>query len=471
MNKNDIRKNIIRSLFAQLISLGVGFILNFITPKFINEYSYAYWQTYILYASYVGVLHFGLLDGIFLRYSQYDYDQLDKPLLRSQFKSLLFITGFFSLLVFAYSVVFSTGDNATIFILVALAIIVKNIFSYTSFTFQITNRIAKYSILVITERLLYGLLVLVLLVNGRQDFYLFCIADLSATLVAILVAMPMNRGLYWGKSVPLQLAGLEAHRNIASGVKLMLTNWSIILLMSGSRVVIQWRWDELIFGKVAFAFSLSFLFYHFVYAASIALFPSLKRMLPEELPELYKSVRESLSLVLFVAMLFYFPGCYILTLWLPKYAISLKYVGVILPVIIFASKVSLLTNNYFKAYRKEKEMVVINLGTAIFGFLLYLCCAYVFDSLIAVLFAVVLANMMCSVTSEVCLAKWIDVDLKRDFIIEAAMAGGFILSACFMDRQQGFLLYLCFVVLYIWLYRNVVKTHLKGVFRRIGGET
>ena len=32
-----------------------------------------------VHVGYVGVLHFGLLDGIVLRYSQYDYDELDKP--------------------------------------------------------------------------------------------------------------------------------------------------------------------------------------------------------------------------------------------------------------------------------------------------------------------------------------------------------------------------------------------------------
>ena len=74
---NQIKKNVGLSVSAQVISLAVSFIMNLILPKFISEYQYALWQTYLLYIGYVGILHFGLLDGIVLRYSQYDYDELE----------------------------------------------------------------------------------------------------------------------------------------------------------------------------------------------------------------------------------------------------------------------------------------------------------------------------------------------------------------------------------------------------------
>ena len=96
IKKKSITVNVIISLIVQIVSLLVSFIVSFLVPKFIDEYQYAYWQTYILYVGYVGVLHFGLLDGIVLRYSQYDFDQLDKERIRSQFKILLSSTGMMS---------------------------------------------------------------------------------------------------------------------------------------------------------------------------------------------------------------------------------------------------------------------------------------------------------------------------------------------------------------------------------------
>ena len=95
---SQIKKNIGLSIIAQIISLAVSFVMNLILPKFISEYQYALWQTYLLYIGYVGILHFGLLDGIVLRYSQYDYGELDKPRIRSQFKCLLTMTSAFCLI-------------------------------------------------------------------------------------------------------------------------------------------------------------------------------------------------------------------------------------------------------------------------------------------------------------------------------------------------------------------------------------
>ena len=97
--------NVVVSVIAQIISLAVSFLLNLVIPKFIDEYAYSYWQMYVLYVGYVGVLHFGLLDGLVLRYGAYDYDELDRARIRSQFKFLLFTTAALALLIAAFSVI------------------------------------------------------------------------------------------------------------------------------------------------------------------------------------------------------------------------------------------------------------------------------------------------------------------------------------------------------------------------------
>ena len=49
-----LAKNVLISVIAQVISLAVSFVMGLIVPKFIDGYSYAYWQLYLLYVSYVG---------------------------------------------------------------------------------------------------------------------------------------------------------------------------------------------------------------------------------------------------------------------------------------------------------------------------------------------------------------------------------------------------------------------------------
>ncbi len=444
------------SLSAQLISLGVSFLLGFIVPKYIDGIQYAYWQTYLLYVTYVGLFHFGLLDGIVLRYSRYDYEELDKARVRSQFQLLLGGCSLFFLVGLWIASACMGGVDREICILVSLGIITKNIFSYTSFSLQITNRISKYAIVVIVQRLSYAAMILGLLFGRVEGFFFYCVADLVGDLAGSLLGGVFSRGLYFGRGLSIRETLREARKNISSGVFLMIANFSSIFLLGGAKMVAEWRFDALTFGRLAFAFSLTNIFLTCIAAISVVLFPSLKRMQEEELPSLYKKIRGAISPLLFCVMLGYFPLSYILRLWLPQYALSLSYLGVLLPVIVFTSKVNLLTNNYLKAYRRERSLLSVNLITVALGFASFLVCAFAWNSLEALLYAVVAVAIVNSVASEYMVMRVIRVRVYRDIAVELVMAVAFVYAAQISSLLFGFLFYLAFLVVYLALYRKSV---------------
>lgn len=469
VKKVKLAKNLILSVTAQVISLIVSFVLGFIVPKYIDEYQYSYWQTYVLYVGYVGVLHFGLLDGIVLRYSQYDYDELEKNRIRSQFQILLAFTSILSALTCGISCIFLESTSLWIVILVSVGIITKNIFTYTSYSFQITNRIHKYAFLVIAQRAAYAVVVVILLALKVNDFYWYCIAELFGDICAIFIGAFLNRGLYFGKALPIKEAFKESWINVSAGLFLMIANLSSALIVGAAKMIIQWRWDELVFGKIAFSFSVSNLFLTFVTAISVVLFPSMKRMDQNELPDLYDKIRQIISPVLFVSLLFYFPVCKILNLWLPKYNASLPYLGILLPIIIFSSKVSLLTNNYLKAYRKEKQMLLINLLSIALGIVLFAVFAFAASNLELVLYSVVLVVVVRSVVSEVYAMKLIGKLNKKsilDFAVEIVMTAIFIASARMAGLLYGALIYLGAAVVYLIIYRK----SLVAIFKKIAAK-
>lgn len=455
--------NVVMSIVAQIISLAISFVTTLIVPKFIDTYQYAYWQVYVLYVGYVGVLHFGLLDGLVLRYSKYDYEELDKARLRSQFTILLAFTSFCTLLMAIVASIAATGVYKIIFLLVAVGIVTKNVATYGSYILQITNRINKYVIMTIMQRITYGLFVVILLCVKVNAFYWFCIADLCGDFVGIVIGIIFNRGLYLGKILSCAQTFRELKTNISAGIILLLANWSAMLMIGGAKMMIQWHWNELVFGKVAFAFSVSNVFLIFVTAISVVLFPSLQRIEREKLPSMYKSIRNVLSPLLFFLMLFYFVGCKILNMWLPQYSESLVYLGILLPIIIFSSKVSLLTNNYLKVYRKERLMLLSNILSFALGAAAFSLCAFVFDSLTAMLVAVVGVVMFNSVLSEIMVMRTIHVKIVKDFIMETIMTVGFILCARYLDLWIGFAVYAGLFLLYgIFNYKSIA-----ALFQRI----
>lgn len=462
ISSKKIAKNLILSIIAQFLSLGVSFVLSMIVPKFIDEYQYSYWQSFLLYAGYVGIFYFGILDGLVLRYSQYNYEELDKKRIRSQFQVMSFFTTFSAIFIALTSFSFFSGTTKLIMLLVSITVVTKNTFGYVSYLLQITNRIDKYVKIVIGQRLTYGLVVVILILSGVKQFYFYCLAEIVGDIVGIIVGSCYNKGLFFGKSLTFIETLRETKLNISAGIMLLFANWSSQLLMGSAKMIVQWRWDELLFGKISFAFSLSNLFLTFVSAISVVLFPSLKRMSVDELPGLYKKIRNAISPLLFFAMLLYFPGYWILQHWLPKYQESLIYLGILFPIIIYASKVSLLTNNYLKAYREEKKMLMINVFSILVAFILLSICAFVLNNLTALLICIVFVIAMRSILSELVIIKVIKINLYSDFIIESIMTVGFILSATLLPLWGGCMAYLCLLIIYtIFSLKNI-----KNLFRQ-----
>ena len=459
MSKNrisaeQIKKSVMISISAQIISLAVSFVLNLIVPKFIDEYQYAYWQTFMLYISYVGLLHFGLLDGIVLRYSQYDYAELDKKKVRSQFFSLLFLDSLLAGIIIFFTFSITEDITAIIIIFIAIGIITRNAFTYTSYCFQITNRISQYALLIVVQRMFYGIGIFALLMAGVKEFYWFCAVDLLSDILGILLGVKLNRKLYIGSISPLKECVTETRMNINAGIRLLIANWASNFLVGGAKMVIQWNWSTLVFGKVTFAFSVTNLFLNFINAISVVLFPSLKRMDMEELPLLYKKIRDIMSPVLFGILLFYFPGCLILEAWIPKYTQSLAYLGIILPIIVFASKVSILTNNYLKAYREERNMLKINLFSICIAMVGYLANAYLLNNIVFLLLWLVAVIMVRSILSEIVVMRLIQMVVFWDFVMEVAMTIFFIVCTKLGSTIFGAAIYSIGLLLYIFVNRN-----------------
>ncbi len=452
-----VAKNLILSVTAQVISILISFMLGFIVPKLIDQVQYSYWQTYLLYVGYVGILHFGILDGIVLRYSQFDYNELDKPRIRSQFQVILGLTSLITFFCCLIASFLSSTITKEIVILVAIGIVTKNIVGFNSYTLQMTNRIAKYSLLVILQRVSYAVVVAILLLCRVNNFYWYCIADLIGDEIAIVIGIIFNREVCIGKGVPIKECLKECWLNISAGSLLLVANFTANLLVGGSKMVIQWRWDELVFGQVSFSFSVSNIFLTFVTAVSVVLFPSLKRMNSNDLPNMYMRIRNVISPILFFVMIVYFPGCWILERWLPNYSDSLIYLGILLPIIIFSTKVNLLTNNYLKAYRKEKVMLVVNIVSVIIGMIMFALGAYLLNNLNFVLYSLVFVIMLNSVASEIIVTKIINRSIVLDFIIELVMTIIFILSVQFLSRWWACLVYGCALIAYFCInYKKVI---------------
>ena len=429
-----MKKNVVLTVSAQLVSFFVSAVLNLILPKYVSEIDYSNWQTFLLYLGYVPIFHFGFLDGLMLRYSQYDYKNLNKPLVQSQFRLFLGAEVFFGLIGFTLSFGVENEVYRQIVRFISFGIITMNVYAYASHLFQMTNRIGKYAIFVMMMRLILGGGVVAALFFGVNSFYDLCIVYFAASILTILWGVSQNKELFWGTGKLADGTVAELKSNVSSGVMLLIANLSSLFFVGGAKMVVQWHCDPLLFGRVAFSFNLVNLFLTFITAASIAIFPSLKRINTDQLPDFYARIRRSMTPLLFVSLTLYFPGYYVLKFWLPNYADSLVYLGVLMPMIVYESRVTLLTNNYLKTYRKEQLMLVINLVSVAIAFVLFLASAFILDSLFILFACLVVVVVARSVISEIVVMRIINRRRYASFVVELAFIGLFVFAIVMFNR-------------------------------------
>lgn len=448
---SPLKKNFTLSLTAQALSLMVSFVVGFFVPKCLDQFQYAYWQSFVLYVGYVGVLHFGLLDGLVLRYSEYDYDQLDKKVFKSQLFILTVLLIVCSVVTICVAIILFTNANRIVALFVAIGIISKNLYTFYLYIFQITNRIKNYTSTVILQRFTYMMVIMLLLLLRVNRFEFYCASELFGDIVAIIFGAIHNKEVLTAKRSSFVTAMHETKTNVLSGCILMFANWASMLLVGGAKMCIQWHWSTLVFGQVSFAFSLSNMFLGFISAMSVVLFPALKRTQQNQLPKMYISFRGKMSDFLLLIMILYWPGCKILEIWLPEYGESLKYLAILLPMIIFSSKVSMLTNNYLKVYRKEKSILKINCFSIIGALISYALAALVFDNIELVLIFTTLWIMVRSIISEAVVSRIIGCSYEKDSLLEIIMAAVFITTSTRFNALIGFLVYASALAIYFFM--------------------
>ena len=399
-------------------------------PKLLSVNDYGLWQLFLFYYSYLGFLHFGWEDGIYLRYAGKKFDELNKKTFAGQFYCIIFLQVMLAVAIssFGKSFVENLDKRMALVCAIWLAPLV-NFNNLCNFIMQITNRIKEYARLLVTERVIFflGVLFFLVILRWNQFRYMYA-AQVFAVVSMAAAGAYLCRSLLVPHFDDITAIWQETYENISVGNKLMLANIASMLIIGIVRYGISMGWDVATFGKVSLTLGVSNFLMVFINSVSIVFFPIVKRMDEGKRSEIYTIIRNALTFLLFAGLIGYYPVRYILSLWLPKYADSLKYMTVLFPVCVFESKVSLLINTYLKSMRKEFLMLKINAGSVIFSLLITAFTVGIWHNLDAAVFSIVLVYAFRCVLAEYHVTKLLGLELRSNIIEDLLMCAVFIIS-------------------------------------------
>lgn len=458
-NKQKIfATNFKHAFSANLISILVSVISIILIPKLIGVTEYGYWQLYLFYASYVGFFHFGLADGVYLKYGGCPYEELNKPLLTSQFWILTAFEVMFSISIGIYALfMFPEENKSFVIFMVALNLLLALPKTLLSFILQSSNRIREYARITAMEKISYAVLIGIMLTVGFCNYRVLIEIDLIAKIMALMIAILYCKDIVIGEPVSLKIGLLEAFDNICVGIKLMFANIASMLIIGIVRFGIEQKWDIETFGKISLTLSISNMLMVFINTIGIVLYPLLRNTPVERLPIMYVKMRNLLMFPLGMMLIGYYPAKCIFTLLLPQYSDALPYMALLFPICLFESKMAMLINTYFKTLRKEKMMMIINWTTVVLSLIISFVSIFMLEHLTWTVLSITILLAFKCVLSEIMLSRIINIRIFKDIFLELALTVIFMVSAWFLGNLYGLLAYCLAYGVYLIIKKIEVK--------------
>lgn len=464
---NQILKSISYTIVSNIFTLLTSLLVVLIVPKYLTIEEYSYWQLYLFYSMFVGFLHFGWIDGIYLKYGGMDYHKLNKNLFFSQFYSLAVFQIVLSIFLIIGCTLFFQNQKLTVIQLIGVSLTLVNLANMIMFTLFATNKIKEASLISIIGKFVFLMLVFIAILSDLKNFQILIVADLIGKCITLFYGMYVCRDFIFIKMTNFSFPIKEAINNILVGINLLLANIASLLIVGTVRFGIENSWDITTFGKVSLALSLVNFILIFINAMGIVIYPAIRKASIENLPKIYISLREPLMAILLGLLLLFYPLKSLLILWLPKYVESYDYLLILLPIFIFEGKMALLINTYLKALRKERFMLKINL----ISFFLSVCVTYLTTVLINDLYLTVLSIVFLlalrSTLAEYYLLRKMKYNHAREINFEILLIVIFMILNWLLKPFFSFTIYLFIYLVYLFTKRTTLSNLYRMLFTKI----
>lgn len=450
------------ALSSNLLSLIITSIVIIVVPRFLGIEEYGYFQLYIFYSTYTALLHFGWIDGIYLRFGGAKYEDLDKDSFYSQFWMLLLLQVIFLVITFIFSTMIENDINRVFIFRMMIAsstiVIPKGFLQYI---LQATNRILEYSQLILIEKFSFGMMILVSVLIGLENFHVLVTIDVFSKFLALLLSIYHCKDLVFRPLKNFSFDFREAKVNIVTGINLLFAFISGSLIIGIVRFAIESYWNVETFGRISLTLNVSSLFMIFINSLSIIMFPVLRRVNPSKLRNVYNALRVLLLNLLLGLLISYFPMQWLLKLWLPKYTESLDFMLLLFPIMIFEGKINLLVNTYFKTLRKEKVILKINLLTVFTSLVLTITNVLIFRNLYFMVISITLLLCFRSTIAEIILSKYLELKISYSISKEILFVILFIAMGSILPSSTALILYIILFTINILMQKNNILSSLK----------
>ena len=447
---SDVAVYAVANGFFLLLAL----IFTLIIPKYLSVENYGYWQLFLLYASYVGILHLGFVNGILLRWAGRELGEVGSEI-KTAFTFLLLeqVVIIVPLALVFYFLLAPPFQGIGLMVL-AYAF-VSNLVHFFLFTAQAVRKFKLLSAIVVGRGLAFLLFIILFFILGYIGYHHVVFAFLISYFLILLV-FAFWFGRYLGGKMPsfssLWNFGKE---NIKLGIFILLGSFVAILFLSIDRLMVSSFFPIEQFAIYAFALTIAMVTYSFVGVVSQVFFPYLSAATTQLRTRAYQLAKPAITLSWAATLAMYFPATRLIEFYLPHYVVSLPILQILLCTVGLGSLIQILHTNYYAVYRKQQRYFLCGVTALALSALLNLLAIKVWGTLESVAIATFISFVIWFIMNEMSLKSVIgesNKELWGGLAIVSSYLGGFWLTSFLVDWfVTQTLVYIGFFCLITWL--------------------
>lgn len=358
-----LSKGIVQVILANILNLMISIGNGFLLPKYLSIESYAVLKTFLLYTSYIGVLHFGYVDGIYIKYGGKALGELGAEDIADSKRALSVFQFGMTLLIVIIS--FLMGDFILLF--TAISILPINMVSFFRLLYQATGEFKEYRHIVNLSSILIFALNLYFLFIIKTDCSLWYIGiQVTVTFIVWTYYEGKNRIYGIKEKTSLKTMWVRLRETIRAGIIVMLGNFMGVWIASIDRWFVKIFYSIAEFAYYSFAVTMLRLINVVVTAFSVTLYNFFcKKPSDEEIAMLRKSVLVIGGVIIAVI----FPLEFIIRTYLVKYIYAISVIKALFLAQFVLIEINAIYLNLYKALNLQRkylrQMIIITI-TAFF---------------------------------------------------------------------------------------------------------
>ena len=346
----SLKNNILRIFSANFLTMISGIIIGFVVPAILSIESYSYVKTYMFYLSYIGFLHFGFIDGMYIKYGGKEINEIEKSELKSEHKVFTIM----QLIVTIIFIITGILNSNIIMILMGLSIIPINTVSFHKMFYQATGQFKEYAKASYVYTSIYlGLNILLALVFRNQNYIYYCIASLFSNIIVYIL---LEIKFYKNTNGIKVKYNWEVFNNIKVGFFVLLGNLSVLLFYAIDRWFIKIFLGIEDFAYYSFAVSMLNIINLLINAIAITFYNYLSKGEDEDK---IKKMKNYFLILGGFAGLGYFVLASIVSIFLTKYIQALNIISISFSAYPYMIVINALYVNLYKARKNEKKYLKV----------------------------------------------------------------------------------------------------------------